>query len=155
MSTTRDRWRSIVDGHESSGLTVAEYCDHCRISSTSFYRWRRLLGGRQAELSRIPGTSGALVPIELDASTRLRPPAFVEAIVGRAAELTSPAPVIEVGRWRIVVPEGFDQITLGRVVATLDGLDLDGDIDGQADVPPGHGVDFRNRAVSSRAKVRP
>lgn len=102
MKTHVDRWRSIVAGFESSGLTVAEYCHRRGVSAASFFRWRRMLRSRPA-------------------------PTFVEATV-RPSEspVRHTSPVVEVRRWRVVVPEGFDAATLGRLVATLELLDLQG-----------------------------
>ena len=38
-----DAWRSIVDRHPSSGLTVETYCSREGVSTASFYRWRAQL----------------------------------------------------------------------------------------------------------------
>ena len=156
MSTTHDRWRSIVAGYESSGLTVADYCDGCKISPTSFYRWRRLLDRADPEafapMALAPRTSRSAT---YGASTLLAAPAFVEAIVRTAAGSTSTAPVIEVRRWRVVVPDGFDQVTLGRVVATLERLDVDVDVDVDVDAGVETDVGTKGRAVSWCAEVRP
>lgn len=152
MSTTHDRWRSIVAGYESSGLTIADYCQRCEISPTSFYRWRRLLGtADQGAFTPGAVASRTWGATKYGVSPLLAAPTFVEAIVRTPAGSTSTAPVIEVRRWRVVVPEGFDPATLGRLVATLERLDVGIDARVEANV----GVDTGAHAVSWRPELRP
>lgn len=103
MRTPPSHWRAIVAGFEASGLTVAEYCHRRRVSPASFFRWRRRL--REGAPGHVAG------------------PTFVEAVVRGPSGAASP--VVEVRRWRVVVPPGFDPVSLGRLVATLERLDLD------------------------------
>ena len=46
MSTRADtveRWRSLIQRQDSSGLTVSAFCERAGISQPSFYSWRRRL----------------------------------------------------------------------------------------------------------------
>lgn len=104
MTTSRGRRAAIVAGLDASGLTVAEHCRRHGVSPATFHRWRR----------------------ELRA---VRRPAFVEAIVedGRpvapaGSAPAAPTPVVEVRRWRVHVPCGFDAAELARLVLALDRL---------------------------------
>jgi|GEM_PF-1465836 hypothetical protein len=36
-----EEWRQIIDGQQSSGLTVAAYCLERRMTQGSFYTWKR------------------------------------------------------------------------------------------------------------------
>ena len=35
------RWSSLIQRHEQSDLTIADFCDQHGISTASFYQWRR------------------------------------------------------------------------------------------------------------------
>ena len=39
------QWQALIGCQAGSGLSVAEFCRRESISTASFYRWRRLLGG--------------------------------------------------------------------------------------------------------------
>jgi hypothetical protein len=41
--TGDEEWRQIIDGQQTSGLTVAAYCLERRITQGSFYTWKRRL----------------------------------------------------------------------------------------------------------------
>ena len=46
MSTSADtveRWRSLIQRQDSSGLTVAAFCQRAGVSQPSFYSWRHRL----------------------------------------------------------------------------------------------------------------
>jgi len=97
-SAGEQRWREIVERQRASGSTVATFCRDHHIAASSFFAWKRKLGGPRA--------------------------AFVEAaVVG-----TPPAsPVwIEVrlrnGRRVRVGRRGFDRGLLAEVVAALEAI---------------------------------
>ena len=39
------QWQALIGRQAGSGLSVADFCRRESISTASFYRWRRLLGG--------------------------------------------------------------------------------------------------------------
>ncbi|MCA9752143.1 MAG: hypothetical protein KC591_08135 [Gemmatimonadetes bacterium] len=110
MTTTRARWISILDDFDRSGLTVARFCERRRLTTKSFYRWRKLL--RDSGLIQAAPSSG-----------------FVEA---RLPETSAVPLAIEVRTGqRVVVPRGFDDQVLRRVLAVLE------DAAQEAPLPPG------------------
>lgn len=40
-----EQWQALIGRQAGSGLSVADFCRRESISTASFYRWRRLLGG--------------------------------------------------------------------------------------------------------------
>jgi hypothetical protein len=46
---TVDAWRAVLARFAESGLTVQAFCQREAINVTSFYRWRSMLSGAQAE----------------------------------------------------------------------------------------------------------
>ena len=96
-SEAEQRWREIVQRQRVSGLTVAAFCRDNHIATSSFFAWKRKLGGA--------------------------PAAFVEAtVVG-----TPPASAgwIEVrlrGGRRLRLGRGFDHGLLAEVVAALEAI---------------------------------
>ena len=51
-----EEWRQIIDGRQTSGLSVAAYCQERGITQGSFYTWKRRLRS-PAMPSRLPGPS--------------------------------------------------------------------------------------------------
>src|SRR5271163_2353778 len=49
----REEWRQIIDGQQTSGLTVAAYCLERGITQGSFYTWKRRLRS-PAKPKRLP-----------------------------------------------------------------------------------------------------
>lgn len=39
----RLRWKTLIERHAASGLSVTEFCDSHDVSTASFYLWRRRL----------------------------------------------------------------------------------------------------------------
>jgi transposase len=69
---THRRWRQRLDCFRTSGLTVADFCERERISTASFYSWRRRLQAGPAPTDDVPGfvpvrlvTPPASAPVEL------------------------------------------------------------------------------------------
>jgi len=117
MSTSRSRWSAIIAEHALSDLPVSRFCARRGISTAAFYRWRRAIQDGGPARRRRRGASG--------------PPVFIEAVVadappGPASGASAPAsPIIELGSGRrIVVPRGFDEETLARLVFALERLDV-------------------------------
>lgn len=97
-----EEWRQIIDGHQSSGLTVAAYCLDRGITQGSFYTWKRRL--------RSPAKPN-----------RLPKPAFVEVTPPRAGT----AGTIEVclrGERHLLARRGFDRELLIELIRTLESI---------------------------------
>ncbi|MDP9172567.1 MAG: hypothetical protein M3O30_01715 [Planctomycetota bacterium] len=97
-----EEWRQIVDGQQSSGLTVAAYCLDRGITQGSFYTWKRRL--------RSPAKPN-----------RLPKPAFVEVTPPRAGT----AGTIEVclrGERHLLARRGFDRELLIELILTLESI---------------------------------
>lgn len=116
MSTHRSRWAAIIAEHTLSDLSVARFCRRRGVSTAAFYRWRRALQAGRPSQRRRRSAAG--------------PPVFIEAVVSDAERASPPgasapaAPIVEIGSGRrIVVPPGFDEETLARLVHALERLD--------------------------------
>ena len=97
-----EEWRQIIDGQQSSGLTVAAYCLDRGITQGSFYTWKRRL--------RAPAKPN-----------RLPKPAFVEVTPSRAGT----AGTIEVcvrGERHLLARRGFDRELLIELIRTLESI---------------------------------
>jgi hypothetical protein len=97
-----EEWRQIIDGQQTSGLTVAAYCQERGITQGSFYTWKRRL--------RSPAK-----PI------RLPKPAFVEV----KPPSLSASGAIEIflhGDRRLLVRRGFDRDLLIELVRALESV---------------------------------
>ena len=58
-------WADRLERHESSGLTVARWCESERVSEASFYYWRKKLRAEKAIVAERSGSS-------LDAKSEFR-----------------------------------------------------------------------------------
>lgn len=97
-----EEWRQIIDGQQSSGLTVAAYCLDRGITQGSFYTWKRRLRS-PAKPNRSPK------------------PAFVEVTPPRAAT----AGTIEVclrGERHLLARRGFDRNLLIELIRVLESI---------------------------------
>jgi hypothetical protein len=97
-----EEWRQIIDGQQTSGLTVAAYCLERGITQGSFYTWKRRL--------RSPAKA-----------TRLPKPAFVEL---KPPSAKTPA-TIEIclrGERRLLVRRGFDRDVVIELVRALESV---------------------------------
>jgi transposase-like protein len=100
-SAAEQRWRDIVERQRAGGSTVAAFCRDNRVATSSFFAWKRKLGG---------GSRAA----------------FVEAaIVGTPPASPATRGSIEVrlrGGRRVRVGRGFDRGLLAEVVAALEAI---------------------------------
>lgn len=44
MRPTPEQWKALIVAHQTSGLTMAEFCRERKIRPKSFYYWHRKLG---------------------------------------------------------------------------------------------------------------
>jgi putative transposase len=68
----------VVAGYAGSGLTMPAYCSREGISEASFYRWRRVLGGR-GQHTAVPAVTPVIMPNDfVDLGTLAQPSARLE-----------------------------------------------------------------------------
>lgn len=102
-------YRSLLDEHEASGLSLAEFAEVAGVSTTSLVRWRRRLertGGPAARPHRL---------VEVHVADPGPPPA-----VPTSGQLDRPFTVHLAGERRIDVGAGFDAEELRRLVEALE-----------------------------------
>ena len=59
----RQWWRQLIDDHESSHLSIAEFCRLNDVSTASFYRWQRKLRQQSASIDHKPPAN--FVPVQV------------------------------------------------------------------------------------------
>jgi len=94
------QWRSWICRWRGSGLTMRAFCARHGLATASFYHWRRVLERRAAE-------APAFVPVQVVA----------DATPAEASALE----VVLVGGRAVRVAPGFDEATLRRLLAVLEG----------------------------------
>ena len=97
------QWRRRIDQWRASGLSVRAFCARHGLATASFYNWRRVLERRAAE-------QPAFVPVQVVADAT-------------PAEAGALEVVLLDGRTVRVAP-GFDEATLRRLLAVLEGEGL-------------------------------
>jgi transposase len=95
------QWRRRIDDWRASGLCVRDFCARHGLASASFYNWRRVLARRAAE------QPAAFVPVQVVA----------DAVPAQASALE----VVLVDGRAVRVAPGFDEATLRRLLAVLEG----------------------------------
>lgn len=73
-------WRECISQQPDSGLSIAAFCDHHQISTTSFYAWRRRLPDEE------PAIAG-FVSVEVVDSERTREPFRIHLAGGTLVEI--------------------------------------------------------------------
>ncbi len=94
------QWRRWIDRWRASGLSVRAFCARHRLSSASFYHWRRVLQRRATE-------EPTFVPVQVVA----------DAMPVQA----SPQEVVLADGRAVRVAPGFDAATLRQLLAVLEG----------------------------------
>jgi hypothetical protein len=95
-------WRRHIFAQRASRLSITEYCHRHSLHSTSFFRWRKLLGLKVSTNSSLPVP--AFVAVDLPAGTS-------------AAPLTLHLP----GERRLDIAAHCEASLLCRVLAVLEG----------------------------------
>ena len=103
---TRETWAARVRDWKRSGLTAADYAERERLSAGTLRWWSSRLG----RLGRL----GRLAP------ARTPPPPVVEVTLAQAT-VASPLELVLASGARVVVPVGFDETTLTRLLTVLEG----------------------------------
>ena len=95
------QWRRWIYQWRASGLSVRAFCARHDLTSASFYHWRRVLEQRAAE------EPAAFVPVQVVA----------DVVPAQASALE----VVLVDGRAVRVAPGFDEATLRRLLAVLEG----------------------------------
>ena len=91
-----DVWRAHMTGYEQSGRSQRKYCAEHNLSLATFTVWRRRLVLQKQDVEMVP------VPKKIRGT---RPPVVV---------------ILEGGRYRVEVAEGFQHDTLEEVLNLLE-----------------------------------
>lgn len=67
LTANQQRWQSIIDDCEQSGLTQAEYCRQHQISPQRFYAWKHQLKMKQQSSEN--GKKGTFLQVALEQTT--------------------------------------------------------------------------------------
>lgn len=107
----REYWQELIEAQASSGMSVLEYCLKRKVSTASFYGWKRRLAGRTSKptaaamklVNNRPGASN-FVAIDLPAMPGVP---------------SSHCEVLLVDGRRVRIPAGFDRESLIDLLAAL------------------------------------
>ena len=118
-------WIRTLKQWESSGEAARAYCFQHGLKETQFHWWKKVLQNRGKWKPGQSGDASTLSPEEPSvpfAAVELResPPAEVS----EPHESALPAEPLEVRvgeHYRVVIPPGFDPVTLEQVLSVLDG----------------------------------
>jgi len=91
-------WRDLIARHQRSGQSVAAFCRDHGVSQPSFFSWRKRL--------RLHSAPSPFVPIQIDLSAPLAPPAPIEIVLPSGA--------------CVRIRPGCDRQTLETVLAVLE-----------------------------------
>jgi hypothetical protein len=113
-------WRERLTDQAASGLTIAEWCRRNDVAGSLFHFWKRTMARRGADRIRRQPQSSAR-PKE--------PAVFAPVLLAPAPQPDRPDPLPAGGAMEIVlagsrvvrVGAGFDEATLARVLAVLEG----------------------------------
>jgi hypothetical protein len=112
-TSTDLRWRTLIKDFQRSGLTHAEFCRKRAISLHTFrkrlYGQKALAPGIERKNESVPSEPTRFLPVALDAHLDLPPVSTVD-----------PLTILLPGGWRIAVGEGFDPLTLRRLIDTIE-----------------------------------
>lgn len=110
----RQRWARIISEQRESGETVAGFCAVRGISVSSFYPWKRRLGGTAGCADRSAFVEAKVSGVDAGSG-------YSEAAFGGADNERDGGVVIELGRGRRVsVTRGFDRLLLLDVIEALE-----------------------------------
>ena len=100
------RWRQEVGAWQGSGESQVAFCRRRKLRRDQFVYWKKRLG----ELDSGQGAKS----IEI-----VEVPVLTAKAVG-SSDTTAGIALVGLGIWRVEVEPGFDEQTLGRVVAVLE-----------------------------------
>lgn len=116
-------WRKLLRQSRKTGETIAQFCARQRVPVHQYYWWQRTLRERERQSATgskaTAGGHGARRFTDAGASKRERQQgAFVP--VRLPFSVNAPIEVVHPKGWVVRVPVGFDPLSLGRILATLD-----------------------------------
>jgi transposase-like protein len=100
-------WRQTLRQWRRGKLNVRDFCSQHGLSEPSFYSWRRELARRDQEAATHKAR-GAFVPVAIQ-------------VEDPSSKPTASAIEVIVGQRQVRVWPGFDEPTLARVLAVLEG----------------------------------
>jgi len=103
-SSKEQFWRKTVRQFDASGQGVRRFCKTRGIGSSSFYRWRQILAGRDA----VPDPIAPPGPVFLPVQVTTREPSRIEIVLGGGRRVRLSGPV--------------DPAALEQVLAVLSGM---------------------------------
>jgi hypothetical protein len=97
-------WQDVINDFEKSGIPISKYCSMHKISTSSFYQWRKILeAGRSNEKSSIP----SFIPIDINSS-------------GKNSEVSKPSLEIYLPSGiKLIVCQGFSVELLGQLLRVV------------------------------------
>jgi len=115
---TQQRWRERIETQRSSGLSVTEFCRREGIGKAGFYYWKRRVGtGAREGFLELK----VAVPSQIEAEAKLE----AKSISVHSLAVPGSYPTIGVhlanGRM-LVVPAGFDQDHLARLIVAVEAM---------------------------------
>jgi len=114
--SAREKWARIVDEQRSSGVSVKQFCNRRSIPCSSFFAWRRKLGGAAAAVRANNRTAEFAAVAVADWARRDH-----VAGEGRDGHLAGGVSIALPGGLRVMVNHGFDRRLLLAVVDALEG----------------------------------
>jgi len=114
--SAREKWARIVDEQRSSGLSVKQFCNRQSIPCSSFFAWRRKLGGAAVAVSANGGMVEFAAVAVADALRRDR-----DAGEDPGGDAAGGVSIALPGGLRVLVNHGFDRRLLLDVIDALAG----------------------------------
>jgi hypothetical protein len=101
--STTSYWQDVINDFEKSGLPISKYCRIHKISTSSFYGWRKILSGSKQNEPVIP----SFIPIDING--------------GRNAEISkqSSLEIHLTSGIKLIVPQGFSIELLGQLLKVV------------------------------------
>ena len=69
MSERKTYWRELINDHEASGLSIADFCEWQKVSAASFYQWKKGCRNSAATTTDAPMFVSVSVVDEANASS--------------------------------------------------------------------------------------
>ncbi len=112
-------WRRTIRQQQRSGLTVCAFCLREGLKASAFRWWRQALARRDREPSATPAGDRDGEPTE--AVPAFLPVRLVDLEAGSSSRPSPPIEIMLPTGSTVRVPPGFDPLTLGQVLAVLEG----------------------------------
>jgi hypothetical protein len=101
--STASYWQDVTNDFEKSGLPISKYCSMHKISTSSFYQWRKILNAeRSNEKSSIP----SFIPIDINSGGNYE-------VSKPSLEIYLPSGI------KLIVCQGFNVELLGQLLKVV------------------------------------